>query len=44
MSTFSDIREASDTKLAKLDARADAFHAALEGGKDSDERIARNKQ
>src|SRR4029077_14679709 len=41
MSTFSDIREASDTKLAKLDARADAFHAALEGRKDSDERITR---
>ena len=31
MSNFSDIRESFDTKLEKLDARADAFHAALEG-------------
>lgn len=44
MSSISNIRESADAKLAKLDARADAFHAALEGDKDGDGRIARNKQ
>jgi uncharacterized protein (DUF342 family) len=44
MSSISNIRESADVKLAKLDARADAFHAALEGNKDGDGRIARNKQ
>ena len=45
MSSISNIRESSDAKLAKLDARADAFQAALEGSANQiDERIARNKQ
>ena len=44
MSSISNIRESADAKLAKLDARADAFHAAVEASKDGDDRIARNKQ
>ena len=44
MSTISNTRESAGAKLAKLDARADAFHAAVEASKDGDGRIARNKQ
>ena len=44
MSNIKEIRESIDIKLNKLDAQADAFHAALEGSKDHEERIARNKQ
>jgi hypothetical protein len=45
MSSMSNIRESCDTKLAKLDARADAFQAALEGSANQiDDRIVRNKQ
>lgn len=45
MSSISNIRESSDAKLAKLDARADAFQASLEGGENQiEQRIARNKQ
>src|SRR5712671_3697411 len=45
MSSISNIRESSDAKLAKLNARADAFQAALESSANQiDDRIARNKQ
>ena len=44
MSTISNTRESAGAKLAKLDARADAFHAAVEASKGGDDRIARNKQ
>jgi chaperonin cofactor prefoldin len=45
MSSISKIRESIDVRLDKVQARAEAFDAALEATKDQiDERIARHKQ
>lgn len=44
MPSIKEIRDSIDVKLTKLDARADAFHAALEESKDHDERIKRSRQ
>ena len=45
MSSIEDIKQSMDVKLERLDARADAFQAAL-GGSESqmNERIERRKQ
>jgi hypothetical protein len=45
MSGVSKVRESVDSKLARLDARADAFQAALEGANETvDERLGRHKK
>lgn len=44
MSSVKEIRESADGKLTKLVARADAFQATLEKGKDHADRIQPNQQ
>lgn len=45
MSRISNIKESIDAKLDKLDARADAFHAALQGTSEQlSERLERHKR
>ena len=45
MSSIKEMKGSVDVKLDKLDARADAFHAALAGSKaQSDERIQHHRQ